>query len=176
MTGEPAGAVRRQLLAVATMAWLAGCATLPDARPPSGAEPQVWRGRFALTVEPNDRVADGQRSSGSFELTHADSFTELALRSPLGNTLAAARSDARGATRTTADGRIERAASTDELTERLFGWPIPELRLPAWLSGQVAGNESGWQVRVDARSDAGPSRLTIVYPQRVTLRLIVDER
>ncbi len=158
------------------LGWLAGCATLPDARPPSGAEPQVWSGRFALTVELNDRAPQGQRSSGNFELTHADSFTELALRSPLGNTLAAARSDARGATLTTADGRIERAASTDELTERLFGWPIPVQRLPAWLSGRVAGNEAGWQVRIDAGGQAGPSRLTIVYPQRVTLRLIVDDR
>ena len=182
---------RRLLLAVCTAA-LAGCASL-GGRPAAQGPIDVWRGRFALTVEPSPQAPDGQRSTGRFVLTHASSFTELELVSPLGNTLAAARSDAQGATLKTADGKTWKAANPDELTEQLFGWRIPITRLPPWLRGQVetvtetgeplpggrrrplAGTEQGWQVRYDLWADAAPQRLTAIYPGRVNLRLIVDE-
>ncbi len=189
-TASPAAG--RRLLMCACVAVLTGCASLSG--PPATEGPvDVWRGRFALMVEPSPQAPDGQRSTGRFVLTHTPSFTELELVSPLGNTLAAARSDAQGATLKTADGKRWNAASTDELTEQLFGWRIPITRLAPWLHGRLetvtetgeplsdgrlrplAGTEQGWQLRYEAWADDAPQRLTVVYPGRVNLRLIVDE-
>lgn len=171
---------------------LAGCSSLLDPRDDGGAPDHHWRGRFSLVVEPSAQFADGQRHTGSFELSRGARFTELELLSPLGNTIASARETPGAATLRTADGRRYDARDADALTEQIFGWRIPVRKLPDWLQGRIAdvtepgptpaqpaaGADDGWQVRFDQwRTDDDaprPSRLVITYPDRVVLRLVVD--
>jgi outer membrane lipoprotein LolB len=183
----------RRLAAGLLFGLAAGCASLP---PPTRAPDEAgrsWSGRFALTVSPSERAPDGDRSSGRFALTRLRDGTELSLISPLGTTLAQARADALGAELKTADGRVFRAADVDALTEQVFGWTVPIARLEAWLDGEiatvqerapdatgrsrpVAGLDQGWTVRFEQWGERAPQRLTLTYPKRVTLRLIVDDR
>ncbi|MFT4102440.1 MAG: outer membrane lipoprotein LolB [Burkholderiaceae bacterium] len=173
-------------------ALLAGCTSLLDPRDDGRAPEHRWRGRFSLVVEPSAQFAEGQRHTGSFELSQGARFTELELLSPLGNTIASARETADAATLRTADGRRYDARDADALTEQIFGWRVPVRKLPDWLQGRIAdvteagpspaqpaaGADDGWRVRFDQwRTDGAaprPSRLVITYPDRVVLRLIVD--
>jgi outer membrane lipoprotein LolB len=168
---------------------LQGCTTLPSARPREDAPPRAWRGRFALEVAAATATSPADRSSGGFLLVAGRSFTEIELVSPLGNTLASARSGPDGAVLRTADGRSWQAADAGALTETVLGWRIPIDRLPDWLEGRIAvvteredgasarplaGTDAGWQLRVEQWDTSSPRRLYIVFPERVKLRLIVD--
>ena len=176
----------------AILALLQGCASLlPPATTTETEIPEVWRGRFALTVAATPQAAE-QRSTGRFVLTAAKAYTELELVSPLGNTLASARSDSSGALLKTADGKTFSAASPEALTEQVFGWRVPVDRLPAWLRGEVEqvqeraadgngttrtaeGIDHGWSVRFEQWGARQPQRLTASFPQRAVLRLVVDD-
>lgn len=175
------GAERRAWLRVAltgaATVWLAGCASLLSPPPREDRPPEVWSGRFALTVEPNDAAPEGRHDTGNFELTAGRHFTELQLMSPLGNTIASARSDANGAVLKTSDGRSYQAASVEDLTRQVFGWSLPVDRLPDWLRGRIArvtqsapvadlptagplpleGTDQGWQVRLSQWQAVTPS-------------------
>jgi outer membrane lipoprotein LolB len=172
---------------------LNGCATLlpPAATGEAGAKPEVWRGRFALSVAAT-AAAPEQNSTGRFILTAARDSTELELVSPFGATLASARSDRNGAVLTTADGKTFNARSPEELTEQVIGWRVPVDRLPAWLRGEletvlerapgdagtprpVRGTDRGWTVRFDQWGTRQPLRLTASFPERAVLRLIIDD-
>jgi outer membrane lipoprotein LolB len=194
------GSLVAALAAVAAVA-LSGCATTGRAVPAGETGPtREWRGRFSLSITRDDGAA-AEPSSGRFALVAGGRFSDLQLISPLGNTIASARTDETGATLRVADGRQWRADSIDELTERVVGWRIPVGRLPDWLDGRVArpvdappgsgdgsattgepelrpvgGSEDGWLVRFEQWGDRLPRRLTLVYPGRVRLRLIVDDR
>lgn len=124
------------LLPAATV--LGGCASLLEPQIGSPAIDRQWAGRFALVVEPSTRLPDGDRQSGNFELTRRGDQTGLELLSPLGNTIASARTGPRGAILQTADGKRYEDVDGEALTEQIFGWRLPVDRLPAWLDGRIA--------------------------------------
>jgi outer membrane lipoprotein LolB len=191
-----------RLLAAVLALGLGGCASLPPPPASDGAVPQrQWRGRFAVfTPQEENRAA--QSAAGRFALGCAESNCDLELISPLGNTIAVARNDSTGASLRTADGRSWRAPNADELTEQVLGWRVPLARLSDWLDGRVAqavtaqgerldteaqalaegrappvgGTDSGWLVRFEQWREGLPHRLSLIYPEHVRLRLIIDER
>ena len=163
------------------------CSTLLPVADDSRIE-RSWSGRFALTVTVPEQPS--QAHAGNFTLTQGAGFTQLDLSSPLGNVIASARNDAAGATLITADGRRVDAAEPEQLTEQLFGWRVPFQRLPDWLRGRPAtvvseisapdgqtrplrATDAGWQLNYEQWSDRQPSRMLIVYPERVNLRLVL---
>ena len=192
------GLVSCGLILMPAVASLAGCASLLDPHTGSPAVDQQWAGRFALVVEPDVRLPEGDRQSGHFELTRRGRLTSLELLSPLGNTIASARTGPDGAILRTADGRSFEDVDGEALTEQVFGWRLPVDRLADWLQGRVAevtewgpaadggrrpvlGQDRGWQVRFDQWSEPGqsasppqPSRLVISHPGRLRLTLVVN--
>lgn len=169
----------------------AGCSTLTPA-PGDSEVVQSWSGRFALTV--NAPGSAEQRTTGSFSLTESKTVTLLELSTPLGVTIASARVSATAAILVTADGKRYDAASGEDLTEQLFGWRIPVQRLPAWLAARPArvveflpgetlngsdrlpllGEENGWSIRYEVWNERKLARILISFPDRVSLRMVLN--
>ncbi len=129
-----------------------------------------------------------------FVWTHRPPRDELAVTSPLGQTVAELSGDAsvpRVEARS-ADGRRAEASDWTTLTEQALGFPLPVSGLAAWIRGSPhpgtrhtleadpAGRASvlrqdGWEIAYDY-PDAGarvPQRLRISYPE-VEIRVVVD--
>jgi outer membrane lipoprotein LolB len=190
-------AARRTLLAAA-VATLAGCAALapdPGLSPASRAvEPSEWSGRFSAVYTRPGTPGEDESASGRFRLTQRDGRTLLELSTPIGQTIAQAQVEANVARLTDNQGRHYQAPSVEALTEQLFGWRVPVLRLPAWLQGRFgpsgqadsgrvwSGSEAGWDIRVEGWLDDRIVRtLHLTWPaqgvaadRRMRLRLIVD--
>lgn len=149
------------------LVWCAGlltaCAT-PQAPAPGQAH---WSGRLAVQVA----STPPQSFSAGFELTGSPEAGELALTTPLGNTVATVVWSP-GSAELRQGEQTTRRASLDELTTELGGTSLPVAALFAWLSGQPQ-NASGWTAdlsrqsegRVTARrTDPAPSaELRIVF-------------
>ena len=186
------------LVAAAAAATLTGCAALaPETAPatePRPAEPSEWAGRFSAVYTRPGTPGEDESASGRFRLMQRDGKTLLELSSPIGQTIAQAQVDASLARLTDSNGRHYQAASVEALTEQLFGWRVPVLRLPAWLQGRFgaagqassgqawSGSEAGWDIRIEGWLDDRVVRtLHLNWPARGTaanrrmrLRLIVD--
>lgn len=189
---------RALLVGSASIAVLAGCASLaPDIQAPRSAarvEPTEWSGRFSAVYTQPGAPAEEHSASGRFRLVQRDGQTLLELASPIGQTIAQAQVDGRGARLTDSGGRNYQAPSAEALTERLFGWRVPVLLLPAWLQGRLgplgpagaeraaSGTEAGWEIRIDGwRDDQTVRTLNLTWPapgsvadRRLRLRLVVD--
>jgi outer membrane lipoprotein LolB len=192
-----AGAQRRcgargALLGVLGACLLAACARMP----PSPVEPA--RGAFIDTPF----AADGRLSARHdhdavtvrFSWLHRPPLDELAVTSPLGQTVAELSGDsAAGRVEVrTADGKRWEAADWTALTARALGFPLPVSGLVAWIRGaprpgapftleaDAEGRASvlrqdGWEVIYDYRDAAAqmPQRLRITYPG-FEIRIVVD--
>lgn len=193
-----AGRRRVALAAAATALVLGGCAALaPDTPAPErarGIAPSEWSGRFSALYTQPGTPGETQNASGRFRITQRDGKTLLELSTPIGQTIAQAQVDSQGARLTDNQGRHYQAASVESLTEQLFGWRVPVLRLPAWLQGQFGpagqagagqswtGHEAGWELRLENWLDDRSVRtLQLSWPasgiaadRRLRLRLIVD--
>lgn len=190
---------RRDLIGVAAASLLASaCAVIsPEVRTPSdqrAVEPSEWAGRFSAVYTQPGTPAEPQSASGRFRLVQREDVTLLELSTPIGQMIARAQVDRHGARLTDHQGRHYQAPSSEALTEQLFGWRVPVLRLPAWLQGQFgpagragtgqlwSGNEAGWEIRVeDWLDDRSVRTLQLAWPapgvaadRRLRLRLIVD--
>ena len=189
---------RGAVATLAAMLALGGCAALaPDAAPPGaapGPAPSEWAGRFSALYTQPGTPGETQNASGRFRLAQRDGKTLLELSTPIGQTIAQAQVDHQGARLTDHQGRHYQATSVESLTEQLFGWRVPVLRLPAWLQGQFGpagqagpgqnwtGHEAGWELRVENWLDDRSVRtLQLSWPaagvaadRRLRLRLIVD--
>jgi outer membrane lipoprotein LolB len=167
----------------------------------------------ALTSTPGDRgrettyvdtpfTAEGRLSARhardavavNFAWTHTPPDDNLAVTSPLGQTVAELSGNAaagRVAVRT-ADGRHAEAADWTTLTERALGFPLPVSGLSAWIrgaphpgtphttevdrEGRVALlRQDGWEVVYDYADAAArlPRLLRIAYPD-FEIRVVVD--
>ncbi len=189
---------RGVVAALAATLVLGGCAALaPDATPPEperGPALSEWAGRFSALYTQPGAPGETQNASGRFRLAHRDGKTLLELSTPIGQTIAQAQVDHQGARLTDHQGRHYQATSVESLTEQLFGWRVPVLRLSAWLQGQFGpageagpgqswvGQEAGWELRVENWLDGRSVRtLQLSWPaagvaadRRLRLRLIVD--
>jgi outer membrane lipoprotein LolB len=130
-----------------------------------------------------------------FEWSHRPPRDELAVTTPLGQTVAELSGDAaqpRVEVRT-ADGRTAEAADWSSLTEQALGFPLPVEGLAAWIRGAPhpgAGyaretdregrvallRQDGWEIVYDYPDAAAraPLRLRITYPE-FEIRVVVDE-
>ena len=195
VAGPRARASRRAFIIVAVASVVGGCATPPTTPelPAAGGTPNLWSGRFAVTVSEAGFQPRDERSSGRFSLRTAGDSSRLELSSPLGQTMAQVTLAAGGATLVASDGRVYEAESAEALTEQVFGWRVPLANLPDWLEGRiaepterdgsrvVAGLDHGWSVRIDASETGRPRRLALDWPadagageRRLSLRLVVD--
>lgn len=121
-------------LMAALLAGLMGCAT------PLASVPQdnFWSGRLALRVA----AEPPQSMSAAFELRGDARAGELALLSPLGQTVAVARWSTTGAELQQGEQHTP-YTSMDALTEQLTGAALPLAALFQWLRGQAV-EVPGW--------------------------------
>lgn len=153
----------RRLCLVLVATLLAACAA-PRATAPGEAS---WSGRLAVQVD----STPPQSFSAGFELSGSPETGELALTSPLGNTLATVRW-APGMAELQQGEQITRRSSLDELSTELGGTPLPVTALFAWLRGQAL-SASGWEAdlsrqpegRINARraSPTPAAELRIIF-------------
>jgi len=115
---------------------LAACAA--PARLPASDEAS-WNGRLALQVEGDPP----QAYAGGFELRGSPDQGELQLSSPLGQTLAVVRWDARGAELRQGE-QLTRRGSLGELTHALAGTAMPVTAMFDWLRG-LDTRADGWE-------------------------------
>ena len=145
-----ASARRHTVLAVLWVAasLVSGCAYPTKSEGPGEAEGRQWRGRLAVSVEP-DKLAASRDSGGgpqsfsvSFELTGNAQIGVLLLFSPLGTTVAELTWNAHTASMR-ANGEIRSSNSLAELLKQATGTEIPVASLFAWLAGNHV-TEPGW--------------------------------
>jgi outer membrane lipoprotein LolB len=144
----PVDMLRRNIIgalgAVAVLMALAGCATSPavPSAPASGTGP--WSGRLALTVE----TQPPRHFYAGFTLQGNADTGQLALTSPLGNTLAALRWQP-GRAELIQGSQVQTYASLDNLTAHVTGAPLPVPALFDWLHGRNTTID-GWQADLSA--------------------------
>jgi outer membrane lipoprotein LolB len=120
---------RHLLLAGASLAWLAGCATVPA--PESAAPESRLSGRLGVAVQD----APERSFSAGFDLEGDARQGRLILTSALGLQLGEARWSPRGAELYTSDGRRS-YATPEDMADELLGEAIPIQALPDWLRGR----------------------------------------
>ena len=183
----------RVVAVIAGCALLAACAGLPapDTQPvaPPAGENFELTGRLSVKYE-------DKGFSGALRWKHEGSRDDLALASPLGQTLAQVVSDADGARLTTSENKLYRAASVERLAREALGWELPLAGLRYWVLGKtipgVAVNsperdshnrltgfvQDAWQVRVTdylpVERGSSPARMQMGYGS-VEIRLVIDD-
>ena len=164
MTGDHTWRMTRRLSLLACTALLAACAT-PRA-------PQVgqaaWTGRLGLQVH----SLPPQSVSVGFELTGSPQAGELALTSPLGNTLATVRW-APGQAELQRGGQVMRRDSLDELTTELGGTALPVAALFAWLRGQPEA-AAGWEADLSRQPEGRINARRLTPEPAAELRIIFE--
>jgi outer membrane lipoprotein LolB len=186
--------MRAAAAAVCAALLLAGCATLraPEAGPAASAA------ALAAPFDVEGRLSARQGREGgsaSFTWSHQGARDDIALTTPLGQTLAQLHGDASGVIARWPDGRAVEAADFDALIDRVLGVPVPVQGLSAWLRGlarpgspaqferDAQGRPSvlvqdGWQIVYAYPDDAAPraGRLTLRYggTEPAEVRVVID--
>ncbi|MBI4986754.1 MAG: outer membrane lipoprotein LolB [Rhodocyclales bacterium] len=168
---------------------LPGCEQLP---PREGAAP-LRPARAAIAAFSFDgRISvrhDETRDSVNIDWRHRPETDEILLTTSLGQGVAQLHRDAGGARLVKSDKEVIAAADWEELSGRVFGFPLPLSDLPRWLLADVApsafdlrgrpqaAQAAGWQIRyLDYESDL-PGALPVLVElrrDRIELRLKVD--
>lgn len=176
---------RRFAAAAATLA-VAACAAFAPAVPE--APPFDLTGRLLVRY-------DARALTSGLRWRHTPTGDEIALLTPLGQTLAQIVTGAEGATLTTADGRRYQASSVASLTRQGLGWSLPLELMRYWVRGEVAPGvpaenvardaagrlarleQGGWHITL--RSDPAPAG---GHPDRLDfesgeqrIRLVIDD-
>ncbi len=115
-------------------------------RPPAPGQAS-WSGRLAVQVDSQPP----QAFSAGFDLSGSPEAGELALSTPLGNTVATVRW-APGMAELQQGGQITRRTSLDELGNELAGTALPVTALFAWLRGQPEA-AGGWSADLSHQSE-----------------------
>ncbi|HEU4775656.1 MAG TPA: outer membrane lipoprotein LolB, partial [Telluria sp.] len=118
---------RRTLLLAAAGALLSACATAPLA-PPSQATVAAYRDALELSGRLSvnyDRDGKLETLSGKFNWIQAPGVVDVALLSPLGQTIAKIKVTPQAATLTQGDRAPREAADIDTLTAQTLGWSLP---------------------------------------------------
>lgn len=149
-----------------------GCATREAVFMPSvtqsADQPFSVSGRLSVNL-------DGKGHVANFEWQHRPERDQLAINSPLGNTVAEVVRDADGVT-LRSDGKAWQAPDVESLTEKTLGWPLPLSGLAWWVRGMPVPGEAsevrpdgellqqGWRIRFVREAESGEP-----YPKRVDL-------
>jgi len=172
---------------------LAACAGVPPAALPGREEIGNFalEARFALRVTPPEQAA--QSSGGRLSWEHRQSGDRVLISSPLGYGLAESETTPTLSRLHTADGKTLESTDPDALMEEATGQRLPVRQLPAWLLGRSGGSaqlthdalrrpstlsEAGWRIDYAYDDDAPgalPSRLTLIRPGEIELRLRIEE-
>jgi outer membrane lipoprotein LolB len=193
---------RAALLALPIL--VAGCAGVPTAPAGPGAPQAYQQPSYHRSIDIGGRLSVRYRQNGRDEALHG-SFTwsqrpdgtEIALLSPLGQTLAQIRVTPAMSTLTQSGQGTRIAADADALAAETLGWPLPVSGLRDWLQGFNAGgkriaagadaeqtiNDAGWRIRyaawdTDADGSAHPKRIDLTRDTEqageVSLRIVLD--
>jgi len=192
--------VTRILPAACLLGLLAGCATVPQAPPGTGAGWAAYRAEAAAVtawrLEGRVAVRHGDEGwSARLRWRHGPEGWRLELRDPLGRRALRLTADARGALLEAPGGVREWAPDAAVLLGRHAGLPVPVAALGWWARGLPAPGPAprletgpggrpvrleqlGWTVRYLAFGEAAPG---VVLPRRLELsraalrvRLVVD--
>jgi len=183
---------RRRLAALLVIAALGGCATLPTPTPQQRA-PEARDAPFTLAGRISARHGSNG-VAGGFTWTHAPPRDRIDLATPLGQTLARLDGEPGNVSVQLSDGRVENAATWNELTRHALGVTIPVEGLAFWIRGRgapgsqatierdgqgrvAALRQDGWDIAF-AYDDPStmPHRVTLTYPgaEPVEVRVVVD--
>jgi len=180
--------------ALAIVALLGGCVPTALERTQAAAPPPVLA---SFEVDGRLSMRHGSDAlSASFRWRHADERDELALASPLGQTVAVLSGDASEVRLQAADGRVSTAADWSTLTQQGLGWPLPVQGLSFWIQGLPRADaafsietgedgraavlrQDGWMIVYQAYAQTTefgqrPSRMVLTYPD-VELRIAIDQ-
>jgi len=182
-----------RLLACALALCVYACASVGPTGP---AAPDV--AAATATFDVDGRLSARRGSEGgaaSFSWRHDATRDEVDLATPLGQTLARLRGDARSVEARWPDGRTLTARDWDELTERVLGVAIPVRGLAAWVRGGAREGsaasverdaqgrvevlrQDGWEIVYAYPDDSArrAARLTLRYPgsEPTEVRLVLD--
>lgn len=176
-------------MAVAVVACgMSACSSIaPPASPPSSApivQLQTLPERFTLTGRIGVK-ADGKGYYANFDWTHADGEDQVAILSPLGQTMALIQRSAQSVS-LTADGKVYDAPDSETLTRDMLGWALPLDPLAWWVNGSPAPGEfvvtpqgfsqQGWEIASEGALPTPmgirPSRLHLQRPQ-LDIRMVI---
>jgi outer membrane lipoprotein LolB len=189
----PFRSLRRVVAAAAVSVFVAACASLPPATPPSGT---VDAGDAPFSIGGRISARRGDAGiAGSFTWIHDAAHDAIDLSSPLGQMLAKLEGGPDGVLVHLPDGRTRRGSSWQALTEDAFGVTIPVDGLAAWVRGVPRSaapftverdsrgrvtllRQQGWDVVYAYADDAAlrPFRASLSYPgaEPVEVRVVVD--
>lgn len=183
-------------------ALLAGCATTgPQSQATVGAYQDTLSRAGRLSVN-YDRDGKLETLSGKFSWTQKPGLIDVALMSPLGQTIATISVTPQSATLTQSDGKARTASDIDTLTAQTLGWSLPVNGLRDWMQGYatVAGGKrfaaspanntvttaDGWRLTFVSWQDAAATqpipkridaqRAATAASGELALRIIVDEQ
>lgn len=177
---------------VAVVAWgVSACSSLAPPVPVSPpSEPivqlQTLPERFALTGRIGVK-ADGKGYYANFDWVHADGEDQVAILSPLGQTMALIQRSAQSVS-LTADGKVYDAPDSETLTRDMLGWALPLDPLAWWVNGSPAPGEfvvtpqgfsqQGWTIASEGALPTAmgirPSRLHLQRPQ-LDIRMVIHQ-
>lgn len=193
---------QRCLPLVLAAAMLAGCAsTAPQSQTTVGAYQDTISRAGRLSVN-YDRDGKLETLSGKFAWTQKPGVIDVALMSPIGQTIATISVTPQSATLTQSDGKARTASDIDTLTGQALGWSLPVNGLRDWMQGYatVAGGKrfaaspannsvttaDGWRLTFVNWQDAAaaqpvPKRIDAQRAATPTsgelaLRIIIDEQ
>lgn len=177
--------VRRFALAL-TLLVLAACASAPSV-PRANTDGAVFTADGRLSVVVAQMEGPPKSTTGSFSWVERTGRSEIALYSPLGDTVAQIEVHDGYATLRTPDGKLEYAPTPEALMGRVLGVALPVAGLRDWLRGRTragvmqapaAFDEDGWHVSYPKMSDDGRSpktvRLERSAPDAVEVRIVID--
>lgn len=137
-------------------------------------------GRLAVNI-------DGKGHVAGFDWQHTLDSDALAIKSPIGNTVASLQRDRDGVTMD-ANGERQHADDVETLTERQLGWPLPLANMVWWVRGHPAPSspyamtadgdlqQQGWLIHIsrDAANLALPRRVELARPG-LSIRLVLSD-
>lgn len=163
---------------------LSGCAS-PPAAPYRISQPRVYQDDIALAGRLSvNYQQDGKAQSlqGKFSWAQTRDTTDIALLSPLGQTMAKIAVSPATASLQLSGEPLRRAGSVSELTTGALGWDLPVAGLRDWLQGFVrlaSGttvaappdkpaefNSEGWRIRYVSWQGDNALRS---YPKRIDM-------
>lgn len=182
--------VRRGLAAACAALLFAGCAVQPAV---PGGGTTVARDRLdAFAIEGRFSLRHEDKNySGRLSWRHQGINDEVLLASPFGQGIAQITTGDDGARLVTNEGKTYTAATSEQLTRQVLGYPLPLARLADWVRGRATVafetdargrplrlRDEAWRIDYEYDGDdvqALPSRLVAQRADGVELRLRIDE-